>query len=157
MTKQKTINTLIVGAGDAGRLVADDLLQAEDSSINLVGFVDGVVGRFHRCGAGGEVAAGGMAGDGETIRVAAETARIFLGMQIQCANCHDHPTDSWKREQFHGLAAFFPRIQVLPRRDTMMRSFEVVSLKEGESRGPFESSVLIQGKSDCVTVSSGRE
>lgn len=40
MTKQKTINTLIVGAGDAGRLVADDLLQAEDSSINLVGFVD---------------------------------------------------------------------------------------------------------------------
>lgn len=75
---------------------------------------------------------------GEPDEVAAETARIFLGIQIQCANCHDHPTDSWKREQFHGLAAFFPRIQVLPKRDSMMRSFEVVSLKEGEGRGGLE-------------------
>jgi hypothetical protein len=62
--------------------------------------------------------------------VAAETARIFLGIQIQCANCHDHPTDNWKRDQFHGLAAFFPRIELQPRRDGMMRSFELVSLSE---------------------------
>jgi hypothetical protein len=42
--------------------------------------------------------------------VTAEVSRIFLGVQIQCAQCHDHPTDRWKREQFHELAAFFPRI-----------------------------------------------
>ncbi len=41
--------------------------------------------------------------------LAAETARIFLGVQIQCAQCHDHKFDHWRREQFHQLAAFFGR------------------------------------------------
>lgn len=40
-------------------------------------------------------------------RMAAETARIFMGINIQCAECHNHPFDKWKREQFHELAAFF--------------------------------------------------
>ena len=39
--------------------------------------------------------------------MAGEVSRIFLGVQIQCAQCHDHKTDSWKREQFHEFAAFF--------------------------------------------------
>lgn len=42
--------------------------------------------------------------------VTSEVSRIFLGVQISCAQCHDHPTDRWKREQFHQMAAFFPRI-----------------------------------------------
>ena len=44
--------------------------------------------------------------------VAAEASRIFLGVQIQCAECHDHPYDRWKREDFHTLAAYFPRIRL---------------------------------------------
>lgn len=68
--------------------------------------------------------------------VAAETSRIFLGIQIQCANCHDHPSDQWKREQFHELAAFFPRMQLLPKRiDDKRRSFEVASLNVNERGG----------------------
>jgi hypothetical protein len=51
-----------------------------------------------------------MAQQGQPEEVTAEVCRIFLGVQIQCAQCHDHPTDRWKREQFHELAAFFPRI-----------------------------------------------
>ncbi|MFN0054674.1 MAG: DUF1549 domain-containing protein [Planctomycetales bacterium] len=72
----------------------------------------------------------------EPDEVAAETSRIFLGIQIQCANCHDHPTDSWKRDQFHGLAAFFPRMELRPKRDSMMRSFELVSLSGNGRGGP---------------------
>jgi hypothetical protein len=41
---------------------------------------------------------------GDASELAGESARIFLGIQISCANCHDHPYDSWKREQFHELA-----------------------------------------------------
>lgn len=41
---------------------------------------------------------------------AAETSRVFLGIQIQCAQCHDHPTDIWKRQQFHELTAFYARL-----------------------------------------------
>ena len=40
---------------------------------------------------------------------ATDTTRIFLGIQLECAQCHDHPTDIWKREQFHELAAYFGR------------------------------------------------
>jgi hypothetical protein len=39
--------------------------------------------------------------------MAGEVARVFLGVQIQCAQCHDHPNDSWKRQQFHEFASFF--------------------------------------------------
>jgi hypothetical protein len=45
----------------------------------------------------------------DTTRLAAETARVFLSLQIGCAQCHDHPFDEWKREQFHELAAYFVR------------------------------------------------
>ncbi len=60
----------------------------------------------------------------------AEISRIFLGIQIQCAQCHNHPTDRWKREQFHELAAFFPRIAVRPLRKGEQRSFAVVSMDD---------------------------
>ncbi|MBS0202496.1 MAG: DUF1549 domain-containing protein [Planctomycetes bacterium] len=45
----------------------------------------------------------------DTTRLAAETARVFMSLQIGCAQCHDHPFDEWKREQFHELAAYFVR------------------------------------------------
>ena len=35
------------------------------------------------------------------------TTRIFLGQQIQCTQCHDHPTNSWKQADFWGINAFF--------------------------------------------------
>lgn len=54
---------------------------------------------------------------GEPEEVSAEVARIFLGIQIQCANCHNHPYEKWTREDFHQFAAFFPRIQVRPEPD----------------------------------------
>ncbi len=48
-------------------------------------------------------------GQDATTEIAAETSRIFLGIQIQCAQCHDHPSDVWKRKQFHEFAAYFGR------------------------------------------------
>jgi hypothetical protein len=72
-----------------------------------------------------------FAHEGNPAELAAETSRIFLGIQIQCANCHDHPTDKWKRKDFHELAAFFPRVRVRPVRDSTPRTFEVVSMNQG--------------------------
>jgi hypothetical protein len=42
---------------------------------------------------------------------AAETSRVFLGIQIQCAQCHDHPSEKWTRAEFHEFAAYFARIK----------------------------------------------
>ena len=63
----------------------------------------------------------------QPVELAAESARLFLGIQIQCAQCHDHPYDSWSREQFHELAAFFPRMRVQRTPGDGTRSFSVVS------------------------------
>ena len=87
-----------------------------------------------------------MAQMAQAPEIAAETARIFLGVQIQCAQCHDHKTDRWKRQQFHELAAFFPRIAIRAVKEGDKRvSFEVISrdipprvMKEGKPRGNSE-------------------
>lgn len=47
--------------------------------------------------------------DMEPTRLAANSARAFLGLNIDCAQCHDHPFSRWSREQFWQTAAFFSR------------------------------------------------
>ena len=34
------------------------------------------------------------------------TVRIFLGTQIGCAQCHNHPFDRWTQKEFYQMAAF---------------------------------------------------
>ena len=53
-----------------------------------------------------------FAHDAKAEEVAGEVSRLFLGIQIGCAECHDHPDDVWTRNDFHTLAAFFPRVRV---------------------------------------------
>ena len=43
--------------------------------------------------------------------IAGKTARFFLGNRIVCAQCHDHPYESWKRTDFWQLAAYFQRVK----------------------------------------------
>ncbi|MBI1904399.1 MAG: DUF1549 domain-containing protein [Planctomycetia bacterium] len=43
--------------------------------------------------------------------LAANTARVFLGVQVHCAQCHDHPHDHWKQTDFWGFAAFFAQVR----------------------------------------------
>jgi hypothetical protein len=69
-----------------------------------------------------------VAHSGDPAEVAADVSRIFLGIQLECANCHDHPTDKWKREQFHQLAAYFPRAEFRVRRADGGLVREVVSV-----------------------------
>jgi len=54
---------------------------------------------------------------GNPVEIAATTSRVFLGVQIQCAECHDAKTESWRREQFHEFAAFFGRARIIQHKD----------------------------------------
>jgi hypothetical protein len=67
---------------------------------------------------------------------AAETSRIFLGIQIQCAQCHDHPSDQWKRVQFHELAGYFARLRERPVKGAGFQGVELVSAPQGEHEMP---------------------
>lgn len=39
--------------------------------------------------------------------VVERVSRLFLGMQVRCAECHDHPFDDWTQQDFYGMVAFF--------------------------------------------------
>lgn len=39
--------------------------------------------------------------------------RVFLGTQLQCAKCHDHPFDSWTQRDYYGMTGFFVRTLVV--------------------------------------------
>lgn len=69
---------------------------------------------------------------GRPAKLAAETARLFLGVQLQCAECHDHKTEAWSREQFHGLAAYFGRVSGKLGKAQDGSSTEVKALAKGE-------------------------
>ncbi len=43
--------------------------------------------------------------------LAASTSRLFLGVKLECAQCHDHPFAKWTRKQFWEYTAFFAGIQ----------------------------------------------
>lgn len=47
-------------------------------------------------------------------KLAGRTVRAFLGQRIDCAQCHDHPFDTWKQTDFEGLAAWFGQARTTP-------------------------------------------
>lgn len=45
-----------------------------------------------------------------TLKLTENVAQAFLGMRIQCAQCHNHPFDRWTMDDYYGFAAFFAQI-----------------------------------------------
>ncbi len=53
-----------------------------------------------------------IAKGGKPENLAAATSRLFMGIQLECAQCHDHPFSRWTRDQFWGLAAFYAGVSM---------------------------------------------
>ncbi|MCA9207287.1 MAG: DUF1553 domain-containing protein, partial [Planctomycetales bacterium] len=39
-----------------------------------------------------------------------DIAQLFLGVRMQCAQCHHHPFERWSQDDYYGLAAFFSQV-----------------------------------------------
>jgi hypothetical protein len=46
----------------------------------------------------------------DRLKTAENVAQVFMGMRIQCAQCHNHPFDRWTMDDYYGFAAFFAQI-----------------------------------------------
>ena len=46
----------------------------------------------------------------DTLKLSENVAQAFLGIRIQCAQCHNHPFDRWTMDDYYGFAAFFTQI-----------------------------------------------
>lgn len=74
-------------------------------------------------------------------QLAANVSKVFLGVQVQCAQCHDHPFAAWKQPQFWSFAAFFKNID---------RSRSAEMMQNASSDDTDE--ILIPGKDVLVPV-----
>lgn len=75
---------------------------------------------------------------GKAAEAAGSVVRVFQGIQIQCAQCHDHPYTEWSQEDFWGVAAFFGRMQIrrVSARDERPPRFGIDERPGGQIRMP---------------------
>jgi uncharacterized protein DUF1549/uncharacterized protein DUF1553 len=67
--------------------------------------------------------------------VGGTTARIFLGVRIQCAQCHDHPSEKWKQDDFRRFTAIFAKTGLRPVDPKEMGMIRRVDLIDGQGAG----------------------
>ena len=48
--------------------------------------------------------------ESDPLKVAENVAQVFMGMRIQCAQCHNHPFDRWTMDDYYSFSAFFSQI-----------------------------------------------
>ena len=46
----------------------------------------------------------------DILKVTENVAQVFMGMRVQCAQCHNHPFDRWTMDDYYGFASFFSQI-----------------------------------------------
>jgi len=47
-------------------------------------------------------------------KVAGTISQVFLGVRIECAQCHHHPFDRWTQTDYFGMSAYFAQLQRKP-------------------------------------------
>ena len=78
--------------------------------------------------------------EGKPEKIAAKTSRVFMGVQLDCAECHDHPFDHWKQRDFWGFAAYFAQLSAEGMRGPNLS--EVTDRNEGEVKLPNSEEII---------------
>ena len=83
--------------------------------------------------------------DDDGVQATAKTSQIFLGVQVQCTQCHNHPFNEWKQNQFWEMNAFFRQTKSL-RKYVGGRQLDYVELTNqdfaGENNNPEDAAVF---------------
>jgi hypothetical protein len=76
----------------------------------------------------------------DILKVNENVAQVFMGMRIQCAQCHNHPFDRWTMDDYYGFMAFFSQIGRKPGDDP--RELVVFNSGAGDVRHPVGGRVM---------------
>jgi hypothetical protein len=74
------------------------------------------------------------------VQLGENVAQVFLGMRIQCAQCHNHPFDRWTMDDYYGFTAFLTRVGYKQAQDP--REVTVFDKGAGEVRHPVDNRVV---------------
>ena len=73
-------------------------------------------------------------GETDTLLLSENVAQAFLGIRLQCAQCHNHPFDRWTQDDYYGFSAFFA--QVGRKRAEDPRDTIIYNKRSGEVQHP---------------------
>ena len=88
----------------------------------------------------------------------AQTSRIFLGLQVQCTQCHNHPFNEWKQQKFWEMNAFFRQTRALRRYEPGTRNVSHVELVnesfqgEGLTKDPDKADIYYELRNGITKV-----
>ena len=90
------------------------------------------------------------------VQATARTAQLFLGTQVQCTQCHNHPFNDWKQSQFWEFNSFFRQAVALRRFRPGTRRVRDVELTDqdfaGEGNHPSEAEVYFEQRNGVLQV-----
>lgn len=76
----------------------------------------------------------------DQLKLTENVAQVFMGMRIQCAQCHNHPFDRWTMDDYYGFKAFFSQIGRKNTDDP--QEVIIYNSKSGESRHFVTNAVM---------------
>lgn len=89
--------------------------------------------------------------EGETNHITRDIGRLFLGVNLECAQCHDHPQiGDYRQEHYYGIAAFYVRSFVMTDKEK-----RVVFAEKADGEATFESVFEVRDKTSKGPKSSG--
>lgn len=93
-----------------------------------------------------------MANRDDGVQLTAKTTRLFLGMQVQCTQCHNHPFNKWKQDQFWQFNSFFRQTDKKDRRKYDPKSGRMVDDYSEVTWKDFQGPVYFEKRSGLMQV-----
>ncbi len=96
-----------IAEGASHKQIVEELLTAKGKT-NDNGAVNYIL---HQMGESTPAGSRDKEGYFDMVPITSRTTRLFLGLQTQCTQCHDHPFNpSWKQSDFWGVNVFFRQV-----------------------------------------------
>lgn len=86
------------------------------------------------------------------VQATAKTTRLFMGIQVQCTQCHDHPFNDWEQNQFWEFNGFFRQMRKVDHRRYDPQTGRMVDDYSELVKANFDGPVFFEKRSGLMQV-----